>query len=128
MSESVVLDTSAIIALLQNEKGAEIVRKVLFNSVLSAVTVAEAYTKLSEWEGRGEKPLLEILFGVQKIEPFTQPQAEIAGRLRTATRAKGLSLGDRCCLALAIELEASVYTADRAWVDLDIPCKVHLIR
>ncbi|MBS1813414.1 MAG: type II toxin-antitoxin system VapC family toxin [Acidobacteria bacterium] len=128
MSESVVLDTSAVIALLEEETGAETVRQVLFNAVLSAVTVAELYTKLSEWEGRGEKPLLEILFGVQKVEPFTHAQAEAAGRLRAATRSKGLSLGDRCCLALAMEMETDVYTADRAWADLDLACRIHLIR
>jgi ribonuclease VapC len=51
-----------------------------------------------------------------------------AGVLRAATRHRGLSLGDRACLALAIREGLPVMTADRAWSDLDLPVEVVLIR
>ncbi len=51
-----------------------------------------------------------------------------AGQLRAATKHLGLSLGDRACLALAIQEDATALTADRSWADLDIGCKIELIR
>jgi PIN domain nuclease of toxin-antitoxin system len=51
-----------------------------------------------------------------------------AGQLRELTRRRGLSLGDRACLALAIRENAIAVTADRDWGDLDIGCKIELIR
>jgi PIN domain nuclease of toxin-antitoxin system len=44
------------------------------------------------------------------------------------TRALGLSLGDRACLALAIALKAPVWTSDRSWKKLNIGVTVHLMR
>ena len=40
----------------------------------------------------------------------------------------GLSLGDRACLALGIALDVEIYTADRLWAQLNLPCSIHLIR
>jgi PIN domain nuclease of toxin-antitoxin system len=63
-----------------------------------------------------------------RIEPFTHRQAEIAGALLPRTRALGLSLGDRACLALALEADLPVLTADRAWLALDPMPAIRLIR
>ena len=46
---------------------------------------------------------------------FDAAQAKVAGDLRSLTRAQGLSLGDRTCLALAPALGLPAMTADRAW-------------
>jgi PIN domain nuclease of toxin-antitoxin system len=40
----------------------------------------------------------------------------------------GLSLGDRACLALAMQRNATVYTADRAFKGMNVPIKIDLIR
>ena len=65
---------------------------------------------------------------IRRIEPFTASQARLAADLRPTTSHAGLSLGDRACLALAIELGAEVYTADRQWAKVQVACKIHLIR
>jgi PIN domain nuclease of toxin-antitoxin system len=62
------------------------------------------------------------------VEPFTFAQARVAGELTAKTKSAGLSLGDRACLALALELGAEVYTTDRAWARVDVGCKVNLLR
>jgi PIN domain nuclease of toxin-antitoxin system len=54
--------------------------------------------------------------------------AAIAGRLRAATRSLGLSLGDRACLALAIERNCPVMTADRSWAKLNLGIPIQLVR
>jgi len=54
-------------------------------------------------------------------------QAKIAGDLLPQTRALGLSLGDRACLALGVALKAPIYTADQSWKDLRY-VSIHVIR
>jgi ABC-type antimicrobial peptide transport system ATPase subunit len=55
-------------------------------------------------------------------------QAHIAGSLWQQTKALGLSLGDRACLALAIQLNLPVLTADKLWQQLDVGVAIQLIR
>jgi PIN domain nuclease of toxin-antitoxin system len=62
------------------------------------------------------------------LHPFDEPLAFETGALRAATRDRGLSLGDRACLALAQRLGASVLTADRAWQGLDLGIPVEVLR
>jgi len=59
---------------------------------------------------------------------FSDVHAAKAGELWRNTRQAGLSLGDRACLALAIERDLPVLTADRAWAGLALPIDIHLIR
>jgi len=62
------------------------------------------------------------------IEPYTAEQAKIAGTLIAQTQDQGLSPGDRSCLAVAIMLNATVYTTDRIWQNLQIGVKIHILR
>ncbi len=72
---------------------------------------------------RGDLESLGLSF-----EPLSAVQAEIAGQLREATKALGLSLGDRACLALGMDRDALVYTADRAWTKVSVGVAVESIR
>lgn len=65
---------------------------------------------------------------VGEVLPFTMQQAKITGILLSNTRAFGLSLGDRACLALALEHNAPVYTSDRLGKNLKIGIRINLIR
>ncbi len=113
-----VLDASAIIASINRETGADQIDAVLFESVIGAVALAEAHTKVSEWDGRGEQALNLLVFSAHHVAPFTQEQAILCGQLRQATRSAGLSLGDRACIALAALMDVEVITADREWAKL----------
>lgn len=123
-----VLDTSAVLAFLDDEPGAEEVFRVMRFSSISTVNLAEVYSKMSERGDQGHKAFLVIRNAIDQIIPFTEEQAEIAGALRGPTKHAGLSLSGRACIALAVTLGTEIYTADRIWAELDLPCKVHLIR
>jgi len=124
----VVLDSSAAIAVLGNEPGADKVIPLLADSVMSAVNFAEVHGKLVERGMRDSDATAAIFRIVMDFQPFDYVQGAYAGSLITMTKALGLSLGDRCCLALAFQLKAPVYTTDKSWQTLDLGFPIHVIR
>lgn len=124
-----VFDASALIALLLNEKGASnLTDEILIRSVGSTVNLAEVQTKLVSRGYDPEEAWEDSLALVRHIEPFTAEHAKIAGTLVSKTQHLGLSLGDRSCLALAISLQAEVYTTEKAWKHLKVGVPIHLLR
>ena len=125
----VVLDASAVIALLFREPGAEHLTSALMDdSAISAVNLAEVQARLVRAGVDPEEAWIDALAPVREIHPFVVGQAKIAGSLVAQTRSLGLSLGDRACLALAISLKAAVYTTDRVWRDVKVSVPIHVIR
>ena len=122
---SCVLDTSAVLALFSEERGPAAVAARLDGSVMSAVNWSEVVAP-----ARGDlRPLRDGLAAAGLlIVPFGVEDAEAAGALWARTRQRGLGLGDRACLALALRLGVPAITADRAWADLDLGVAVELIR
>ena len=125
---TVVLDASALLAYLQDEPGGERVRDVLADSVMSSVNWAEVIGKARD-ERVDTRGLREDLASLGlALEPFSAEQGEIAGQLKERTRWLGLSLGDRACLALGSDRGETVYTADRAWLHLELGVEIEAIR
>lgn len=123
-----VLDSSALMAALEDESGADQVIGVLHGATISAVNLSEVVAKFQD-SGREESAIREALARVPLVvAPFDEDHAYRAGLLRSATRAAGLSFGDRACLSLARSLNLPAYTADRAWAGLDLDVRVVLIR
>jgi PIN domain nuclease of toxin-antitoxin system len=124
----VVLDASALLAFLFDEQGADEVQPHIPVSVMSTVN----WSEVAQWLlVRGADPA-EAHQGLVdtglRIEALSRPDAEAAARLHAATRTAGLSLGDRCCLALARRLGCAVFTADAAWTAVDVGADVRLVR
>lgn len=127
----IVLDSSALLAILHEEPGVEIFTRqfdLLENAAMSAVNIAEVYGKLVERGIDSEDAWEAATAAVPEIVDFDNEQAKIAGGLLPQVRRLGLSLGDRACLALGIALKAPVYTADRAWKNVSVGIAVHVIR
>ena len=125
---SVVFDSSALLAISFDEAGADRAARGLKDGMMSAVNVAEViarYVDLGVSEEEAQASLRA--FGLD-IRPFDETQAIAAGLMRAVTQKLGLSLGDRACLALAVQEGATVFTADRIWVALDLEVEVELIR
>jgi PIN domain nuclease of toxin-antitoxin system len=123
-----VLDASAIMAVLWNEPGAEIVAVMLGSSVTNAVNLSEVVAKLAD-KGMTRHDIQNMIEELRlNVVSFNVAQAYSAGFLRPATRSVGLSFGDRCCLATAQILGLPAVTADRSWAELDLGVEVRLIR
>lgn len=125
---TVVLDSSAVLALLWGEQGSESVEAVVGDSTLCAVNLAEVVAKLVD---RGFEPgqVREIVAALQaEVSVFDASEAIESGLLRLETRPHGLSLGDRCCLAAGKSRQARILTADSAWSALNIGVEIEVIR
>jgi PIN domain nuclease of toxin-antitoxin system len=123
-----VLDASALLALLNEEEGKARVEAILGEAVVSAVNACEILGKLIDAgvPERDARTSLELL-NLQVI-PFDAEMAYTAACLRPQTRRFGLSLGDRCCLALGMVRQSTVVTTERAWSKLKIGVNVEVVR
>lgn len=125
-----VIDASALLALLNGEPGGPAVTQLLAGAAMSAVNWSEVVQKAlhhgvsaSPEELRSDVEALGVEF-----HPFNPSRAEAAAVLWASTRHVGLSLGDRACLALAIELGVAAVTADTMWDRLQLPIAVRVVR
>ena len=123
-----VLDASAVLAYVHREQGWETVEDLLTRSLLSAVNLTEVVASLVR---HGTDPTLARVVVERlgcEIVPVGFELAFRAGALERETRALGLSLGDRSCLALAEQEGVPAVTADRAWGRLALPVAVTMLR
>lgn len=124
----IVLDASALLALLLEEPGNILVEKHIAFSMISAVNLSEVFATLTT-VGIPQSDL-ESLVGslVPEIIPFDEKQAHSAAIMRKDTKQFGLSLGDRACLSLAKIKNVPVLTADKIWEKLKVGVEIKIIR
>ena len=127
MSE-VILDSSAVLAYLRNEPGADTLAPLFRNAAISVVNLTEVLSRLIALG----QPFTEAQQAVDALMMrhvvFDEAQAFAAAALLPLTRRLGLSLGDRACLALARAEGLAVLTSDRAWASLDVGVEIRMIR
>jgi len=125
---SVVLDASAVLAIMHGEEGHEKVRRYLVGAAISAVNYSEVLKKAIE---RGSDLRL-ARFHLENfalcVVPFDDRLAVRTAELWTTGREFGLSFADRACLALSLERKAKVVTGDRRWKDVDLGVSLILFR
>jgi ribonuclease VapC len=125
---NLVLDASAVLAVIFAEKGAHRVIPRLPGALLSCVNLAEVTTRALE----NGKPLDDTISEIARLPlrliDYDAGLAHITASLRPATKSLGLSLGDRACLALGLARQAPVLTGDRDWGKLQLGIEIILFR
>lgn len=112
---SVVLDASAVLALIRDEPGADKVIPHVGRAAISAVNLQEVVKELL-LSGLDEATTRELLDELRlDIRAHDAAAAFAAAALHAQTRQYGRGLGDRSCLALAMQLGVPALTADREW-------------
>ncbi len=108
-----VLDSSAVLAWLQQEAGSDRVASALAGGVVTAANWSEVLQKARQHGGDPhEVGLLLRSLGLEIID-VTKEDGENAALIWT--REAPLSLGDRLCLAAAARLGLPAMTADTEW-------------
>jgi len=126
---NIVLDASAILAVIIGEPGQEkLTPRLLAGAVISTVNLTEVQGKLESLGWTSDEAWQDATGLLREAIPFDEQQARTAGSLLGQTRALGLSLGDRACLALAMALQAPVYTAERLWKRVKVGIPIYVIR
>ncbi len=124
----VALDASAALAVLNDEKGASEVWSFLPGALISAVNAAEVAVKLIDGGTEVAKTNEFIQRLGLRVIPFDERDVMATARLRQGSRAAGLSLGDRACLALADRFGVPAVTADRVWRKVELEVDIRFIR
>ena len=129
-NNKIILDSSALLALFQEEPGAEIIKPLLKFSVISTVNVAETLSVLHRTKITPQEGLVLISDIITTSVPFDLEQAKACAELQPLVKTKGLSLADRACITLGIKLQLPIYTADKIWLELKelIPTDIISIR
>ena len=135
-----VLDASALLASVFGEPITIDMKDIIPNAVMSAANWSEFVQKCLQKAVDTHGMREELEASGLRIAPVTAAQAEIAAGLWQTHKAYGLSLGDRLCIALALETQASkpdgrrkdqtvtLYTADRIWLTLNLAVKTICVR
>ena len=125
---TVVLDSSAILALVFDEPGAAAVEARRVGAAVSAITLSECLSKMIDKGFDRDTAIggLHVL-GLRSVA-FQGAQAWETGVLRARYRRSGLSFADCACLALAAETGLPALTGDRLWAELDHGVPVEAFR
>ena len=124
----IVLDASAIIAVLFDEPGSDEVVRRMDGALLSSVNLAEVLQKAAFYDV--DATAVRRLLGETQIgiAPFDDRMALDTAELGASTKQQGLSLGDRACLALGLAVNGIAVTMDRGWAGLVIPgVQIHVV-
>lgn len=128
LMNKVIFDASALLALLNQEPGFEMVEEHLAHAVMSTVNISETVTVLSDIGISAHIAEEMIRKIIKEIIPFGLEEAFVSADMRKTTKSYGLSFGDRACLTLAKLRNLPVLTADKIWAKIDHKIKVILIR
>lgn len=125
---AVILDASAVLALLRDEQGAARVAELVPTAAISAVNLAEVLIVLARYGAAATEARRAVDSLALDVLPADAATAHAAAGIAAANPRRGLSLGDCFCLATAHLTGRAAVTADRKWATLKAGAKVEVVR
>jgi PIN domain nuclease of toxin-antitoxin system len=133
-ANNIVLDASAVLALVLNESGGDKVAALLASLdsgaavrvALSSVSWCEILTRLYRDSTSMTAEKLYALLADVELVPFNTTEAELAAEYSRIH--PELSLGDRACLALASARAAIAWTTDKVWKQAKLGVSIEMLR
>ncbi len=123
-----ILDTSVLLAFAFGENHEVDPDEILADAAICAVNHAEAISVLRQKDVPEDAIRATLHDFNLKVLPFDEAASNIAGALISKGRPLGIGLGDCACIATGITRNATIYTADRDWLKLDVEANIKLIR
>lgn len=123
-----VIDASALLALMLEEPGADVVRDAPRGSEISVINLGEVLTRLVKIGHDPDAAMAKIMALPLRIRKFREAHALAVARMLPLTSHLGLSFGDRTCLVQADFSGMSVLTADQRMAKAEVGVEVRLIR
>ena len=124
----VVLDASALLALVQQEPGGDKVEPLMSHALMSAVNFCESIQRLRRGGMSFESVTMALTSLVPNPVAFDRESALVAASIHEKTRGQGISFGDCACLALALMRRVPAVTAERQWDKCDVGVEIIRIR
>lgn len=124
----VVLDASAVLAVLFKEPGEDFVRPWLRGGWISAVNAGEVLNKRYRPGESLDRTVLLFRSLELRVVDFDFEQSVIAASFEPYARAANLSFADRACLSLGLMRELPVLTAEQNWTKPNLGIDIRLIR
>ncbi len=124
----VVLDASAVTAVLRKEPGHQNVLPHLRGSLISAVNLAEVFCTARSYGSLPEMDQQAIQMMQLTSVAFDESQSQIVASIYQQTRGGSVGIADRACLALGILHDLPVLTGDHEWTNYDVGVEVQLFR
>ena len=126
----IILDSSAVLAVLRDETGANVVLESLPDGVICAINLGEV-VQVQIREGKTREQAAAVINALQI--PVVDVDADLAiyaAELRMKVLKQGISQADSICLALAKREGAVALTGDRKWLEVAeiLGVEVRLIR
>ena len=123
-----IIDASAVLVFLNQETGYREISKYMKNSAINSVNLSEVIGKLDDY-GVLDRDIEKIIYNLGlEVVDFDFALAFQAGILKKKTKERGLSIGDRACIATGIIKKLPVITSDKIWIEIDLPVKIILCR
>ncbi len=125
---SVVIDASALLAVLLQENGGDAVIPLMRGAHMSALNASECFARVVDKGVPAQRAMMMLDQFEINVAAFDLADAIAVADLRPKTKAVGASLGDRACLHLAATLGLPLLTGDRRLAELDLGIDIRMIR
>jgi ribonuclease VapC len=124
----IVLDASAMLVYAREEPGWKSIDNKLDGALMSAVNYSEVLKKSIEYGGTAAAAASLVSRNRVQVIDFDAKQGHAAAEIWAEGKPLGLAFADRACLALALSVSGTVYTADRRMAETTLPIKFIMVR